>query len=134
MSVDYVQIAFYIYFALEVVWVLFYLVGVLLVELGTSVETYQTAHALNAFHFALVPVVLYSADNGRGQVLLNFAAVCITDLQSVLHASMATQEVSWAYAIRHATASYGMFISIYALMWYMAVITVGYKFRDGRKK
>jgi len=116
------------YWFLEAVWAIYYLGAMFAIETGTDLAqglVHQTAIGLSAFHFSMMGVVLYAMDTkARPQIALGFLVVIITDLTSTLHAAVhlwnTIPAYFFAFILNVTISSFGLCISLYALLWYFS--------------
>lgn len=117
----------HVYWALEVAWAIAYVGCVIAIEAATHGADglpHQTAIAVNALHFTMMAVVLYALDSkARKLIVLGFVAVLITDATAVLHDGLhlwhTTEQFYFAFILNMCISSFGLFISLYALSWFL---------------
>ena len=115
------------YWVLECAWFALFVGSMFAVETatwGAEGEALQTALALNFAHMLMWPAVFYMMDSktkAKPMAAIFFLGVIATDTQSTLHAALhlwQTETYYWAFILDMTVASFALFISIYALIWY----------------
>lgn len=126
------------YFYLESLWVLLFATSIILImaATGDGGEAYRITIFFTAFHIVALPqAMLYAFDDGKRWIILGFIMCIITDLASLLDVTLHFPEprlYQWAWILMLLVPTYGLFISLYAFIWYAVVWARGYRFKAKR--
>lgn len=118
------------YWIMEAIWFLLYIGAFFAIETATDITDgliHQTAIGLSFAHMLMWAAVLYAMDaKARPIIAIAFLGVIATDVESTLHAALHLWQTIpayyWAFIINLTVSSFGLFISMYALLWYVVHI------------
>ena len=116
-----------LYWFMEGLWFLLYIGAFFAIETGTDITDgliHQTAIGLSFAHMLMWAAVLYAMDaKARPIIAIAFLGVIATDVESTLHAALHLWQTIpayyWAFAVNLTVSSFGLFISMYALLCYV---------------
>jgi hypothetical protein len=114
----------YVYFFLEACWMILWFVAAVLIETQTDATAFfqQSVIILHAFHFALLPIVLYARDDGEKTIFVGFLAVLCLDvvvLLFVIYQETEAPAFPWASPLTLAVGIISVCISGLAFLWYL---------------